>query len=128
MARALPGGERRSPSNRDGIQTSRAACPMALEKGLICMSPGPLPFRLAGSADPLPMREFLVDDLLGAGDRFSLFGPPAAGKSNLAIQLAVCVALGRPFFGRKIVRSGAVLILAAEGRSSTERRLELIAA
>lgn len=46
-----------------------------------------------------------------------LFGESAAGKTFLAIHLALCVAWGLPFFGRK-VKQGGVVYVAAEGGAS----------
>lgn len=52
-----------------------------------------------------------------------LVGESQSGKSFLGVQLAVCIARGIPFFGRK-VKAGAVLYIAAEGGSSVLPRIK----
>src|SRR5262249_7475506 len=58
--------------------------------------------------------DWLVDRLLVAGSLGLLYGPPAAGKSLLALDWACSIATGEPWLGRP-VRPGPVLYVAAEG-------------
>jgi len=46
----------------------------------------------------------IAADLIFAGAIHNVIGRPKAGKSWFALQLAVCVALGMPFLGRKTQR------------------------
>jgi hypothetical protein len=62
----------------------------------------------------LPPLTFLVDGLLPAGGSVCLYGAPGTGKSFVALHAALCVATGRPFFGRAVQRA-PVLYAAAEG-------------
>ncbi|HEY9147871.1 MAG TPA: AAA family ATPase, partial [Gammaproteobacteria bacterium] len=48
---------------------------------------------------PIPEREWLVQDLIPARNVTLLYGDGGTGKSLLALQLAVAVALGRPWLG-----------------------------
>jgi hypothetical protein len=52
-----------------------------------------------------------------------LVGESQAGKSFVGVHVAVCIARGVPFFGRK-VKPGAVLYIAAEGGSSVLPRIK----
>lgn len=66
------------------------------------------------AGQPIPPRLWHVPDLIPAA-QVSLFGgPPGAGKSLLAMQLAASTALGRPWLGREIGRTGPAVFLSAE--------------
>jgi hypothetical protein len=58
--------------------------------------------------------EFAVEGLLPLGGTAVLAGRPKGGKSTLALNLALSVARGETFLGRK-TRNGPVLYLALEG-------------
>jgi len=58
--------------------------------------------------------EFAVEGLLPLGGTAVLAGRPKGGKSTLALNLALSVARGETFLGRK-TRKGPVLYLALEG-------------
>ena len=64
---------------------------------------------------------WLVKGLFTAEGLGLLFGESGAGKSFLAVHLALCVAYGLPFFGRK-VRQGGVAFFAAEGGAGVGKR------
>ena len=66
-------------------------------------------------------KEWLVHHLLGDGDASVLFGKPGDGKSVLAEDLALHIAAGRPWHGRR-VKQGAVVFVALERRKLVERR------
>jgi len=81
------------------------------------MTTPPDVFPLLSIADLASLKppEFLIDDIVPAGGFSVLFGPSGVGKSFLALDWALCVASGLPWYGQP-VRSGAVLYVAAEGR------------
>lgn len=68
------------------------------------------------NVEPLQVVEHLVSGYTG------LTAPPGAGKSAVLSHLALCVAAGREFCGRR-VRQGPVLYIAAEERAVMEMRL-----
>lgn len=78
---------------------------------------------LIGQGEEPPPRSFLVEDLMPSQFITILFGHGGSGKSFLAEYLALCIILGRPFFGRE-VRQGNVLWVDAEdlGQEEIERR------
>ncbi|MCZ8133421.1 MAG: AAA family ATPase [Rhodobacteraceae bacterium] len=87
-------------------------------------STGPLFFPASDFAGvPVPPRAWLVPDLVPMGKVTLLGGDGGTGKSLLALQLAVAVAIGRTWIGRE-TRSGSALFLSAEDdRAELHRRL-----
>lgn len=77
--------------------------------------PAPLDLReLAGrEPEPPPM---IIDDWLPAGYATLIAGHGGAGKSSIALHLAVCIAQGREFFGL-MPEQRRVLYLACEDRT-----------
>jgi hypothetical protein len=67
---------------------------------------------------------WLVQGLIEQGAVSAISGPPGSGKSFLLVDLAGHVASGRSWFGRKVLK-GAVIYIAAESSTSTERRAAL---
>jgi hypothetical protein len=77
-------------------------------------------------APPAPI--YLVDNMIPEDCEIVFFGGQSqAGKSFLAIYLAVCLASGAPFFGRKINKKVGVVILAAEASGRLKHRLYVAA-
>lgn len=69
--------------------------------------------------------EYLVEGLLEERSVVGIVAPPESGKSLLALELAVCVAMGFPFHGRR-VRRGLVVYLAGEGQHGLAARLQAL--
>lgn len=72
----------------------------------------------------LPPQRWLVSGLIPKESVVFIFGKPEAGKSFIAIDLAVSVATGEDWIGRRVRsgKPGGVLILAGEGRDGIVRR------
>ncbi|MDX1070461.1 AAA family ATPase [Sinorhizobium medicae] len=68
-------------------------------------------------ADP----EFLVDDLLPLRGLATIYGPPSSAKTFLALDLALSVAGGLPFFGKPVSQGGVVYIAAEAGDGLRKR-------
>jgi hypothetical protein len=64
-----------------------------------------------------------VKRVLGYGTTSLWYGESGSAKTFLAFYLAFCVALGQPFFNRK-VKQGLVIFVAAEAGSSMRQRIE----
>jgi hypothetical protein len=64
-----------------------------------------------------------VKRVLGYGTCSMCYGETGSAKTFFVCYLALCVALGQPFFGRKVKR-GLVVYIAAEGGASLRRRIE----
>ena len=69
----------------------------------------------------LPDPEWLIDRIIQQGVLAALYGEPGAGKSFLALDWAMSVASGQPWFGRQ-VKAGAVVYIYAEGVSGLKYR------
>lgn len=73
--------------------------------------------------DALPRGEYLVKHLLDRGTMSVVYGPSNCGKTYLGLDLALHVALGWEWHGRK-VKPGAALYLALEGGLGIADRLK----
>jgi len=65
--------------------------------------------------------EWIIDGLLEHNTFSVCFGAPAAGKTFLILDMALCIAAGRPFHGHD-VRQGPVFYIAGEGHNGFARR------
>ncbi len=66
---------------------------------------------------------WLVDETIPEGGIGFLVAKPSMGKTFLAVELALCVGYGAPFFRRAIPNRGGVHIIAAEGGYSIPQRI-----
>lgn len=75
----------------------------------------------------VPDRDWLVDGLIPIGTVTMLYGDGGVGKSLLALQLAVSVALGKRWVGQTTAAGRALFISAEDDRDEIHRRLADIA-
>jgi hypothetical protein len=80
-----------------------------------------LKFTLYRDIGAAPRKQWLVRDILGAGELSCWFGAPGSGKSVLMTDLAGHVAAGLPWFGRTTNKC-AVLYIALERAGVVKRR------
>jgi RecA-family ATPase len=82
-------------------------------------------FRTLSVADlsQLPEPEWLVDSMIPAAAMTTLFGPPGAAKSFLALDVACSIATGHSFHGSS-TKPGKVLYCLGEGIRSLRYRIE----
>jgi hypothetical protein len=71
----------------------------------------------------LPDPEWLIDGVLEDNGLVMLFGPPAQGKSFIALDIALHVASGKPWCGRDTLE-GSVVYVTTEGISGLKLRLQ----
>ena len=71
----------------------------------------------------LPRLQWLADGIVPTPSLVALYGPPKAGKSFVAIDLALSVATGRKWLGHE-VKQGPVLYIVAEGQAGVIVRQE----
>jgi AAA domain len=72
---------------------------------------------------PSTVPNYLIKGLLPRQGLAVIWGPPKSGKSFVSFDLAMCIALGRDYRGRR-VRQGGVIYLAVEGGAGFARRVE----
>lgn len=72
--------------------------------------------------DPAPRKDWMVEDLLGAGELSVFYGAPGCGKSVLVGDAACHVAAGLEWHGKR-TEKGAVLYVAAERGGLVKRRM-----
>jgi hypothetical protein len=83
-----------------------------------------VPRTLKGAAiRALPDPDYIVKGVVDKGALAEFFGPPKCGKSFAALELALHIVAGTPWFGRRIHRCG-VLYVSAEGGTGIKKRLE----
>lgn len=78
--------------------------------------PAAVDFEYLADREPEPPK-FLVADWLPAGYATLMAGHGGVGKSGIALHLAVCMCLGRPFFGIPVVKR-RIMYLSCEDRQS----------
>ena len=76
--------------------------------------------------NPSPQPKFLIDEIFPAGVLTLLGAHGGAGKTMLALHAAVCLATGRPFFGKGALRSRVVFYSAEDSGASVRYRLSRI--
>jgi hypothetical protein len=75
-----------------------------------------------------PPPEHLIDGLVLKHHVNLLYGDGGSGKTQLALQMAVAVATGTPFFDRATEGATVFLLLAEDGPGEVKRRLQAICA
>jgi len=69
---------------------------------------------------------WLIQDVIPEKSFVALYGPPASFKSFIAMDIAECIASGRPWLGKEINGTGPVLYIAGEGHGGIGARIAAI--
>ena len=85
--------------------------------------PSRFPLLSMAELEDLPDPAWLVRDLIGLETLVVLFGTPGAGKSFVALDIALSVASGRPWQDHE-VQQGSVLYVVAEGGRGIKKRVQ----
>jgi AAA domain len=85
-------------------------------------APPSLPLRYWADLGTVSPPDRLVRRLLGTGSLAVIYGEPGCGKTFLATDLGLHIALGRAWFGRAVT-PGAVIYVAGEGVAGINNRL-----
>lgn len=70
-----------------------------------------------------PQHEYLIKGVITRGEVCMLAGPSGSGKSFAAIDAAMAVARGIPWFGRKTIRGGVIYQAGESARGVRRKRL-----
>jgi len=70
--------------------------------------------------------QWLIQDVIPERSFVALYGPPASFKSFIAMDIAECIASGRPWLGKEINGTGPVLYIAGEGHGGIGARIAAI--
>ncbi|OQW82779.1 MAG: hypothetical protein BVN31_07405 [Proteobacteria bacterium ST_bin15] len=89
-------------------------------------APSPLIRRRIRAGEARSQVRWRVKDVLPATGVGMIFGPPSAGKSTLALDLAAHLSRGADWFGRRTRERAGTLILACEGAGSLGTRLDAL--
>lgn len=73
--------------------------------------------------DPDLRHEFVIDGFLDRQGVAMMPGASGSGKTFLVLEIAMCIATGRPFWGMA-VKPGVVLYQAGEGKQGVTKRLD----
>ncbi|SFO84771.1 AAA domain-containing protein [Variovorax sp. OK605] len=79
--------------------------------------------RVGDMLDHLKPIDWLIKRYLEADSLALLFSDPGVGKSFMVIDLACCIAMGRPWHGNESTK-GAVFLIAGEGHNGLARRFK----
>lgn len=82
----------------------------------------PLRFITAAQIKDLPPVEWRVKNLLPSQGVAAIYGPPASGKSFLALDMAAAIASGRDWFGHKCA-AAPVFYVYLEGSGALKNRI-----
>lgn len=77
-------------------------------------------------AEPPSLPKFIIDLLLPQNELSLCAGHGATGKSQLALQAAICIAMGLQFFGNKTIRSRVLFISAEDAAEIVRFRIDII--
>jgi hypothetical protein len=89
--------------------------------------PDPIDFAELAERDPEPPA-FIIDDWLPIGHATLIAGHGGVGKSGIALYLAVCIALGLPFFGLTVTRRRTMYLSCEDREGVLHWRLSRICA
>ncbi|UJX47168.1 AAA family ATPase [Xanthobacter sp. YC-JY1] len=76
-----------------------------------------------GDEDKQPPLQWLVKGMLIEGGLSTVYGPPGTSKTFLVLDLALHVAHGREWFGRRVA-TGGVVYVSGEGGSGMRQRMK----
>lgn len=101
------------------VEVNETPAPVVSPLDLYCSE---LPIEWYGSVGPVTEGLWLIQELVPATGLGVVYGHPGCGKSFLALDLALHVALGKEWHGRP-AKKGVAVYLAAEGMAGLRNRV-----
>lgn len=100
---------------------------LALTPGAPGASPNMLPLFWHGENNGRVARSWLIEEVLPETGKGLLSGQWGTGKTFVALDLSAAIMTGETFAGRRVLRQGGVLFIAAEGANEIPIRLRGLA-
>lgn len=109
-------------NSETGFDAEKCFVPAQLK--LLREASPPTRIRVLSTQDVLDfvLQPWLIDNVLKQGELSVMFGAPGAGKSMVALDMALCITQGRPWNGHETA-AGPVVYIAAEGQGGVKLRL-----
>jgi hypothetical protein len=109
-------------NSETGYDADRCFVPAQLK--LLREATSPTRIRVLSTQDVLDfvLQPWLIDNVLKQGELSVMFGAPGAGKSMVALDMALCITQGRPWNGHETA-VGPVVYIAAEGQGGVKLRV-----
>ena len=92
-------------------------------KQAVAASPTGITILWPGRSKNWPVAKWLIEDLMPENTTGLIVGESGAGKTFVALHLAGSLAVGKPFFGKKINARGGTVYVCAEGSFSIHDRI-----
>ena len=105
------------------VQTRLQELARSVQNWTVPTHRGPIKLHSVADLLSMPPVRWLLKNVLPRSGLVFMFGQPGSGKSFLALDIALHVALDLPWCGRK-VRHGPVLVLVGEGGSGLPQRVK----
>ncbi len=93
-------------------------------KQAVTASPTEITVLWPGRSKNWPVAKWLIDDMIPENTTGLIVGESGAGKTFVALHLAGSLAVGKPFFGKKINARGGTVYVCAEGSFSIHDRIK----
>jgi hypothetical protein len=93
-------------------------------KQAVAASPTGITVLWPGRSKNWPVAKWLIDDMIPENTTGLIVGESGAGKTFVALHLAGSLAVGRPFFGKRINARGGTVYVCAEGSFSIHDRIK----
>ena len=93
-------------------------------KQAVAASPKGITVLWPGRSKNWPVAKWLIDDMIPEHTTGLIVGESGAGKTFVALHLAGSLAVGKPFFGKKINARGGTVYVCAEGSFSIHDRIK----
>jgi KaiC/GvpD/RAD55 family RecA-like ATPase len=116
-------------AREEGLEAVRATIETAPPVSSLALMPSndnvgrPIPIEFFSDIEPNLDGLWTIKDLIALGGLILIYGAPGTGKSFFVLDMAIHVALGRDWFGRR-ARQGGVIYVCAEGQEGARRRIK----
>jgi RecA-family ATPase len=112
-------------SSQEAVAAMQRALGIEVRKEKPLELPFPIgPFGLDRLREQLPPVAFVIEKVLVAGKLNGLIAESGAGKSSLALRMAVAVAIEEDFFGLTVMPGGVAYLALEDSADTVQRRVQ----